>query len=242
MLIAPEQTRNSSANLKEYAEVQSVAKRVLSELPAAITSEDTEQSIAQRAQSLLAEYGAPKTWYYNAPALVLLGSRSCLSAAGCTYRPATEKVGTTNLITVDLSPVVGGCWGDCARSFVVEDGKVVSSPKGRHYQRGLDVLAALHAGMREFVRSSTTFEGLHEFATALVQEHGCENLDYSGNFGHNIAKTLNGRIYIQRGNKTPLRSVGLFSFEPYIRLAETQWGFKHEDIYYFDENGKACEL
>ncbi len=227
---------------EQYRQVQSLAKRVLAELHSTITSEDTEQSIAQRARDLLTEYGAPETWYHGVHALVLLGSRSCLSVSGRAYGPSAEKVGTTNLITVDLSPVIDGCWGDCARSFVVEEGRTTSKPNNEVFQNGLRVLDALHGEVRDFARSGTTFHGLYSFVSESCYRHGCENLDFSGNFGHSIAKNLNDRIYIEKGNMASLGSAALFTFEPHIRFTGSQWGFKREDIYFFSDDGSIREL
>ena len=43
-----------------------------------ISSEVTEKEIALRCKSLMERHGIDETWYYDCPALVLLGSRSCL--------------------------------------------------------------------------------------------------------------------------------------------------------------------
>jgi hypothetical protein len=80
-----------------------------------ITANSSERTIADTAKSLLKDSGLVDTWYYDCPAFVLLGSRSCLSMSGRDYVPADEPVGTENLVTIDLSPRVGGVWGDYAR-------------------------------------------------------------------------------------------------------------------------------
>lgn len=105
-----------------------MAKEVLSRLGQAIGPHSTEKTIAATVHEMLSDLGYPDTWYHQCPALVLLGSRSCLSISGTDYEPADEPVGQTNLVTVDLSPIKNGHWGDCARSFVVEEGVVVEHP------------------------------------------------------------------------------------------------------------------
>ena len=62
----------------------SVADRIL--------PEDTEFSIAKKATDLLLSRGIYETWYYDVPALVLLGSRSRGSVSGSSYTPAQEFV------------------------------------------------------------------------------------------------------------------------------------------------------
>jgi hypothetical protein len=126
-------------NIEKYSKVQCIAKRVLRDLETEITCDSTEESIASKAIELLAAYGVNNTWYHNVPAFVLLGSRSCLSVSGREYSPSQERVGTTNLVTVDLSPSIDNVWGDCARSFIIENGKVVNEPKAQEFKEGLEI-------------------------------------------------------------------------------------------------------
>jgi hypothetical protein len=95
-------------SIEEHRGIQGIAKTVLSELGGTIGPADTERTISDRAANLLAGHGITETWYYECPAFVLLGSRSCLSISGRDYRPSDERVGSTNMITVDLSPMREG--------------------------------------------------------------------------------------------------------------------------------------
>lgn len=228
--------------MDQHSAVQGVAKRVLASLGETIGPADSGQSIAQRATRMMADLGIRETWYYDCPALVLLGSRSCLSLSGRDYRPAGEQVGLTNLITVDLSPSCAGIWGDCARTFVVEDGCCVREPSLPEFQEGVAAERELHAGMLAFVRPDTSFEALFEFANGLIRTLGFENLDFLGNVGHSIASARADRVYIQAGNAARLGEVGLFTFEPHIRKRGGTWGFKHENIYGFGPQGRAVEI
>jgi Xaa-Pro aminopeptidase len=230
------------SHLTEYLEIQAIAKAVLSELATSICAADTERSIAERAICLLAERGISETWYYDCPAFVLLGSRSCLSISGRQYVPANEKVGAFNLITIDLSPVRDGIWGDCARSFAVEDGRCILTPRSPEFARGIAVENALHQSMQAFVTPSTTFAELFAFGNAEINRVGFENLDFLGNLGHSIASAREGRCYIESCNHLPLSAVPFFTFEPHIRQINGAWGFKHEDIYYFDSEQRLMML
>lgn len=230
------------SRLNEHRDVQAVAKRVMHDLANTITTSDCERSIAARASEMLAEHGIRETWYYDCPALVLLGSRSTLSASGSTYVPAEEPVGDFNLVTVDLSPVQNGIWGDCARSFFIENGAARLLPSSIEFLAGLQAEQALHAAMRGVVTPNTTFEELFQFANAHIQLLGFENLDFQGNVGHSIESSRADRRYIELGNKQTLGMAALFTFEPHIRRKGGHWGFKHENIYYFDEHGCANEL
>lgn len=228
----------SSQSIHEHARVQKIAKQVLHQLGQSIGPEDNEQSIALRAQDLLAEHGCNETWYYACPALVLLGSRSCISISGREYQAGEEMVGYTNLVSVDLSPLHNQHWGDCARSFAIEDGKLSAAPQNIEFRNGLTFLNKLHDEMRTWVKPQTTFAQLFDWTNLRIRQSGFVNLDYRNNVGHSIVKQRDERNYIEANNFAELASVDFFSFEPFIRLKGGKWGFKHEEIFYFDESGQ----
>lgn len=229
-------------NISQHRAVQAMAKSTLAELGPTIIPEDTERSIAERATKILTSHGIRDTWYYDCPALVLLGSRSCVSVSGRDYTPGEEPVGVTNMVTVDLSPMQDGVWGDCARSFFVENGVSVDTPSSPIFARGVEVEAELHNAMRNFVSPKTSFGELFEFANSEIERHGFENVDFLGNLGHSIESRREARRYIERDNRELLGDVDLFTFEPHVRERGASWGFKHENIYYFNESDRAVEL
>lgn len=190
---------------------------------------------------LLCEQGYPGTWYYNCPALVLLGTRSCLSVSGRHYVPSDEVVGRSNLVTVDLSPEKNGIWGDCARSFFVEHG-VVTEPVSDEFSVGKLFLFELHSQMQRFVHPDLTFHELFDWTNSHIQQAGFENLDVLGNVGHSLATRREDRQYIERSNRNPLGAVPFFTFEPHVSISGGTWGFKHENIFYFDAHAHLHEL
>ncbi len=228
--------------IAEHRVVQGIARALLDDLALSISPEDSEFTIAEKAVSGLCSRGAPDTWYYNCPAFVLLGARSCLSISGRDYQPAEKKVGLHNLVTVDLSPVLGGRWGDCARSFYVEDGSVTSTPTSPEFLKGQLFLASLHAQMRRLVTSQTSFHALWEWTNRKIKEQGFENLDFLANVGHSIATTRDARQYIEKGNMALLGDVPFFTFEPHVRELGGTWGFKHENIFFFNNEHLLEEL
>ena len=228
--------------IARYRAVQSLAREVIDELASTICAEDTETSIAGRATEALSLRGLTETWYHQCPALVLLGSRSCLSISGRHYVPALEPVGPVNLVTVDLSPKQHDVWGDCARSFFIEDGRCTPTPTIPEFREGHDFLQSLHAAMQAFVEPETTFHELFEWAAARIATAGFENLDFAGNVGHSIATHPQDRKYIKAANPAALGSVAFFTFEPHVRRAGGQWGFKHENIFFFDPAGRVETL
>jgi len=229
-------------NLEKYSKIQNIAKEVMQNLAADICADSSEQSIAARAKELLKTFGVTETWYHNAPAFVLLGNRSCLSISGRDYVPATELVGSSNLVTIDLSPCVDNIWGDYARSFVVENGAVISNPKTEAFKEGLKMVKHLHFEMQKYVSPETTFSELFAFGNHLIVEQGWENLDFLNNLGHSIEASIERRRFIDDGCKEQLGAVSYFTFEPHIRKKGEIWGFKHENIYYFDDSMKINEL
>ncbi|MEW4452491.1 M24 family metallopeptidase [Bremerella sp. JC817] len=220
--------------VEEYQAIQAISKEVLAEIGASLVVSDTEATIARRAQQLLADRGITDTWYHDCPALVLAGTRSCLSLSGRDYVPADEPLGNFNLVTVDLSPCREGIWGDCARSFYVENGHSVSEPEDAEFQQGKAALNTLHSRLQQFAKPDMSFDDLGRFMKNEIQELRFVELDFLSNYGHTIETDLAARSYIEKGNPRSLRSVDLFTFEPHIRPVEGRWGFKHEEIYYFE--------
>ena len=159
-------------NLEKYSKIQNIAKQVIQNLATGICADSSEQSIAIKAKKLLENFGVTETWYHNVPVFVLLGNRSCLSTSGRDYVPATELVGNTNLVTIDLSPCVDNIWGDYARSFVVENGTVISSPKNEAFKEGLKMEKHLHYEMQKYVCPETTFSELFAFGNQFIIEQG----------------------------------------------------------------------
>lgn len=215
---------------------------MLRDLADDIGANDTEHSIATRAAARLQARGIGETWYHDCPALVLLGARSCTSVSGRDYRPAVAPVGQMNLVTVDLSPSHLGHWGDCARSFAVEEGHVTLTPRDPSFRAGMSFLQRLHATMRQFVTPQTTFHELAIWSAQQIEAGGFVHLDFLGNVGHSIAARREDRIFVERDNHRRLSEVSFFTFEPHVREVDGKWGFKHEDIFFFNPVGVLEEL
>lgn len=228
--------------IEQHRQVQMAAKTVLDQLSTQIGPDDSEQSIAEKAHQLLCRQGFPDTWYYQCPALVLAGSRSCVSISGKDYQPRNEKLGLLNLVTIDLSPTRGPYWGDYARSFVLENGQVTEQPQLIEFRNGLTFLERMHLQMQKLVRPSTTFGQLFDWANLCIRQGGFVNLDYRNNVGHSIAADRDLRQFIEFNNQVPLAAVPFFSFEPFVRLKGGKWGFKREGIFYFNQAGLLQEL
>ena len=149
-------------------------------------------------------------------------------------------IGNNDIITIDLSPQAGNIWGDYARTIIMENGKVVEDIgliENLEWKRGLQMEEKLHTELLRFATKETTFEKLYYHMNEFIVENGFVNLDFMGNLGHSIVKTKGDRIYIEKENKTKLGDVKYFTFEPHIAFPDSKYGYKNENIYYFDEAG-----
>lgn len=188
--------------------------------------------------------GATSFWYWDIGAFIFSGADTVLSISGKRYQTAKNVIAENDIITVDLSPQVGDVWGDFARTIIIEDGEVITDTeniRNAEWKHGLLTEEKLHCELLKFAAPERTFEELYFYMNDLIRKFGYKNLDFMGNLGHSIATRKEDRIYIEKGNRAPLGSVEYFTFEPHIALPEGKFGYKRENIYYF-ENGKLKEL
>jgi len=194
----------------------------------------------------MTQKGSNSWWYHGLGALVLLGERSTLSVSGTKYEASTEnRVAENDVITIDLAPTLDGYWGDYARTIFVEGGNVTAQdhPTMEPFRRGLQAELYLHQKLVENTNLDMTLEALYYILNEEIVKIGFTNLDFHGNLGHSIEIDEGDRIYIERGSTASFREIGKpFTFEPHICEQGGIWGFKREDIYYFDKNGNLQRL
>lgn len=225
--------------LEKYRVVQDIARDTLNRLKSFIQEGVSEADIADAAGEFMKSRGVSSFWYHGVIATVLVGGRTTLSVSGRDYKPSNTKVKKVDLVTVDVTPEVDSCWGDLARSFVVEDGKVVENsspafpPPVNEFFAGVGVEDELHMKLLEVVTPEMSFEEMYHKLNRAIDDLGYVNLDFRGNLGHTIERSLDDRIYIEEGVKTKLSETQLFTFEPHIKKKNGLFGFKREDIYYF---------
>lgn len=183
--------------------------------------------------------GADSFWYWDVGAFVFSGKETAVSVSGREYITSDVIIQDNDIITIDLSPQNCNIWGDYARTIIIEDGLVVDETdkiKNQEWREGLLMEEYLHHAMQKFVTLDTTFEELYCYINKLIQDKGYVNLDFMGNLGHSIVTDKNDRIYTEKGNNAKLSSVKAFTFEPHISLPGSQYGFKMENIYCFDDD------
>lgn len=224
--------------------VQTIAKQTIEYIKGEIYVGQNLCEIRQLCEHKMLELGADSFWYYDIGAFVFCGDETALSVSGRKYRTSDKQIKENDIITIDLSPKQKGLWGDYARTLVIENGRVADHTEiiiNDEWRNGLAFEKKLHNVFKEFVNPKTTFEDVYFYMNDYIENSGYVNLDFKGNLGHSVNRHKYQRVYIEKGNKKCLGSVKGFTFEPHISVANSNYGFKREDIYYFN-NGKLCVL
>lgn len=228
----------------DYKEVQEIAKSTISYLRDAITPGMNLFQIRKLCEEKMIELGADSFWYWDVGAFVFAGNETAISVSGKTYQTSDRLIASDDIITIDLSPQAKNIWGDYARTIILQNGSVIDNINDinkEEWKKGLLMEEFLHKELYRFATPDTTFEALYFHMNQLIQEKGFVNLDFSENLGHSIAKSKKDRIYIEKGNTRKLGDVAYFTFEPHISIPNSNFGYKKENIYYFD-NGTLQEL
>lgn len=223
--------------MQKYKDVQVIAQETIEFLRSFVRVGLSAKEIKSAAEDFMRKKGVDAFWYHNIGAFVFIGQQTTLSVSGRQYQPSGVRVQSNDLVTVDLAPEIGGFRGDFARSFIVENGSVTGAENSNLLEmvQGIAAEVKLHDQFKSFVNPQTTFEQAYIKMNSLIQDFGYENLDFKKNLGHSIPKHGNSFIWLEMGNQTKFKDIDLFTFEPHIKKRDGKYGFKHEDIYYFDK-------
>jgi len=227
----------------QYTEVQNIAKKTIEFIKDNIQAGMTLVEVRHLCETKMLELGADSFWYWDVGAFVFAGDETTLSVSGKEYITSERVIAENDIITIDLSPQNGDVWGDYARTIIIENGKVVENDNvsNAEWKNGLLMEEYLHEVMCKFVTPQTTFEDLYYYINGIIEEKGYINLDFMGNLGHSIVRQKSDRVYIEKGNHISLGDVSYFTFEPHISVPDSKYGYKRENIYYFD-NGEIKVL
>ena len=223
----------------EYSDVQKIAKETIEYIKTEIRPGMPLQEVRRLCEEKMFLLGADSFWYWDVGAFVFAGDETNVSVSGKEYTTSERLIESNDIITIDLSPQIGDTWGDYARTVIVENGCVVKSDNeiiNDDWRNGLIMEKKLHERMMEIVSPAMTFEELYYQMNEYIKNEGYINLDFMGNLGHSIVRSKDDRIYIEKGNSTKLSDVSYFTFEPHISVSGSKYGYKREDIYYFDNN------
>lgn len=221
----------------QYIEVQNIAKKTMEFIKGRIHPGMTLLEVRKLCETRMLELGADSFWYWDVGAFVFAGDETTLSVSGKEYITSERVISGNDIVTIDLSPQNGNTWGDYARTVIIENGTVVetASVLNSEWKEGLLMEEYLHEEMCKFVTPETTFEELYFYMNNVVQGKGYINLDFMGNLGHSIVRQKNDRVYIEKGNRMHLGDVPFFTFEPHISVLGSKYGYKRENIYYFEK-------
>lgn len=219
-----------------YQEVQQIAKTTIEYAKTCIKSGMSLIEIRKICEDKMLELGADSFWYWDVGAFVFAGDETAVSVSGREYETCDRVIAENDIITIDLSPQCGNIWGDYARTLIVQNGVVVEMDEviNQEWKDALLMEERLHEELCDFVTPQTTFEELYYHMNHLIRENGYINLDFMGNLGHSIVKQKGERIYIEKGNHACLGDVTYFTFEPHISVEGSEYGYKKENIYYFN--------
>jgi len=227
-----------------YAEVQSIAKQAMRYMKQVIKPGMNLVEIRQICEDKMLELGADSFWYWDVGAFCFAGDETTVSVSGRRYQTSDKTIRENDIITLDLSPQNGDIWGDFARTVIIENGQVVEDIgkiRNVQWRQGLLMEELLHSELKRFVTVDTTFEELYDYMNGFIAGCGYINLDFLGNLGHSVVKDKSDRIYIEKGNHAKLSDTALFTFEPHISTEKSVYGYKKENIYYF-QNSTLMEL
>lgn len=227
----------------KYKDVQQIAKDTIDFAKKNIKPGMKLLDIRKLCEQKMLELGAGSFWYWDVGAFVFAGDETTVSVSGKQYVTSDRIINENDIVTIDLSPQNDNIWGDYARTIILENGVVVDKADVNNveWRNGLQMEDGLHKELLEFANIETTFEELYYHINEIITENGFINLDFMGNLGHSIVKNKGDRVYIEKGNKQKLSDVDYFTFEPHISIPRSKYGYKKENIYYF-EDSKLVEL
>lgn len=224
----------------DYKEVQQIARETIEYAKTFIKPGMNLLEVRKLCEQKMLKLGADSFWYWDIGDFVFAGDETTVSMSGKQYVTSDRIIENNDIITIDLSPQAGNIWGDYARTIIVENGKVVENIeliKNTEWKSGLQMEEKLHAELLRFATKETIFEDLYYHMNEYIVKNGFVNLDFMDNLGHSIVKSKGDRVYIERGNVMKLGDVKYFTFEPHITFPDSKYGYKKENIYYFDETG-----
>lgn len=229
--------------ISAYRQVQNVARETMRYIQQRIEPGMHLVDVREICEQKMLEWGADSFWYWGVGAFVFSGDETAVSMSGREYHTSDRIIQQDDIITIDLNPQKEKIWGDFARTIVLQAGKPVDPEaiQNQEWRQGLEMEDFLHRELRQFATPETMFEDIYQHMNRKIEERGFVNLDFLGNLGHSIVKEKEQRIYIERGNRTRLADAGFFTFEPHISVPGSRYGYKKENIYFF-EQGYLQEL
>ena len=237
--------KNTDVEAEKIYAAQTIAKACLKHMESFLRPGLTQQQIHDECERFMLEKGAESFWTHNDPALILFGDLTTYSAH---ESPASlyenKTIQDNDLITIDVAPTIGTGWGDMARSYVMENGRIVDwkNCHDSEIREGMEMEIKLHELFVKSVKDDTTFADIYKITNDCLTSHGYVNLDYHGNFGHSIENRSQDRITFIRENEVIISQYNKpITFEPHICKKNGRYGLKHENMYFY-VNGRIEKI
>lgn len=228
---------HTSVDIQNILKAQSIAYQCLEHMNTFLKPGLSYEDIHKECESFMRAKGADGFWTHDDPALILFGDLSAYSAHESPVPLFKDRfIKENDFITIDVAPKIQQSWGDLARSYIMENGKIIEAELSHNQEikEGLKLEIELHQLFLNTVNEDCTFEQLFEVIDARLKEKGCHNCDYHDNFGHSIENNPKDRITIAKG--VPIRISEYnkpLTFEPHIRKNNGNYGIKYENMYVF---------
>ena len=237
--------QNTDVEAENIYKAQSIARDCLEYMTGFLKPGMNRKTVHEECARYMNEKGSEGWWIHNDPALILFGELSTYSAhEDPSPLFAGKKIGENDLITIDVAPMIGNGWGDMARSFVMEKGKIISweLSENEEIRAGMELEMRLHRLFIDSIRPGMTFSALHRLIDDQVKEAGYRNCDYHGNYGHTIENDQKDRVTIAEGVDVDIIGYDKpITFEPHICRIGGTLGIKHENMYAYI-NGKMEDI
>ena len=236
---------NTDVDIENILKAQDIAKSCLDYMNEYLKPGLTRDDIHEECKNYMLNLGAERFWTHDDPALILFDDLTTYSAHEC---PSSlfdlKKIKENDLITIDVSPTIKNGWGDLARSYIMQDGKIISYKdcNNSEIKEAIEFEYKLHELFINSINEDTTFNQLYLIIEDYVSKHNYYNCDYHGNYGHTIENNPKDRVTIAKDVNVNISKYNKpITFEPHICKIDGTYGVKHENMYVFYE-GKMHEI
>ena len=229
--------KDTSVDIQNIIKAQDIAKACLKHMASFLKPGMDRETIHKECADYMTLLGAQGWWIHNDPALILFGELTSYSGhEDPSYLFEGKTIQNNDLISIDVAPMIEKGWGDMARSFIMEEGKIISykDTRNKEIKEGMETEMKLHELFLQNVNEKTTFSQVYEFTNAFLKKHGYHNCDYHDNFAHSIENDERDRITFAKGVDLIISEYNKpVTYEPHICKNDRNTGFKHENMYVF---------
>jgi len=227
--------KDTAVQIGNILDAQEIAIACLKHMKTYLRPGLSREEIHEECARYMTKLGSEGWWIHNDPALILFGRHTAYSGR---EDPALlfegMKVEENDLITIDVAPMIKNGWGDMARSFIMEKGKIIDweTSENEEIVEGMKLEHELHKLFIDSVNKDMTFSDLHKIINSFLLTRGYRNLDYHGNFGHTIENDPGDRVTIDKDTHINIVAYDKpITFEPHICKMDGTLGIKYENMY-----------